>query len=111
MLWTLLIFIGCLTPGKELPQVDVPFFDKWTHLVLFGVFTLLWLCAKPVITTRSLVRMFFIAIALGVVIELLQGWLTFLGRSAEVMDAVADGVGGLLGIGLFCLFAYLAKTK
>ncbi len=111
ILWTLLIFIGCFTPGKDLPEVDVPLIDKWTHLVLFGGFTFLWLCTKPLRTTRWLTTMFFIALGLGVFIEIMQGLLTFLGRSMELMDAVADGVGGLLGIGLFCLLAKLTTPK
>ena len=108
LLWTLLIFIGCFTPGKDLPDVEVPLLDKWTHLVLFGGFTFLWLCSRPISTTRSLVTMFLIALALGSLIEVFQGLLTFLGRSMELMDAVADSLGGLLGIGLFCLCARYA---
>ena len=111
MLWTLLIFIGCFTPGKELPKVDVPLIDKWVHLVLFGGFTFLWLCARPVINLRSLLVWFIIAIVLGSFIEVIQGLLPMLGRSMELMDAVADSVGGLLGIGLFCLCANIAKEK
>jgi VanZ family protein len=111
ILWTLLIFIGCFTPGKDLPDVEVPFIDKWTHLVLFGGFTFLWLCARPLRTSSWLVTMFFISLGLGVFIELMQGLLTFLGRSMELMDAVADGIGGLLGIGLFCLIARLVTKK
>ena len=111
MLWTLLIFIGCFTPGKDIPKVDVPLIDKWVHLVLFGGFTFLWLCARPIINFRSLLGLFLIAVALGAFIELMQGLLTFLGRSMELMDAVADSIGGLLGIGLFCLCAYFAKEK
>ncbi|MFI5196242.1 MAG: VanZ family protein [Chitinophagales bacterium] len=111
ILWTLLIFIGCFYPGKELPKVDVPFIDKWVHLVLFGGFTFLWLCARPIINAKSVIILFLISVALGSFIEIIQGILTFLGRSMELMDAVADGVGGLLGIGVFCLFAYLAKKS
>ena len=111
MLWTLLIFIGCFIPAKEIPDVNVPFIDKWVHLVLFGGFAFLWLCARPVINFKSLLGMFLIAVSLGSFIELMQGLLTFLGRSMEFMDAVADSVGGLLGIGLFCLCSYLANKK
>ncbi len=111
MLWTLLIFIGCFTPGKEIPKVDVPFIDKWVHLVLFGGFAFLWLCARPIINVRSLSGLFLICVALGSFIELMQGILSFLGRSMEFMDAVADSVGGILGIALFCLCAYLVKNK
>ncbi len=111
MLWTLLIFIGCFTPGKDIPKVDVPLIDKWVHLVLFGGFTFLWLCARPLTKFSWLVKMFLLAVALGSFIELMQGWLTFLGRSMELMDAVADGIGGMLGIGVFCLCAILTKNK
>jgi len=111
VLWTLLIFIGCFTPGKELPKVDVPLIDKWVHLVLFGGFTFLWLCARPVINARSLLIMFLTAVGLGALIEVMQGLLTFLGRSMELMDAVADSIDGLLGIGLFCWCAFLVKER
>ena len=111
LLWTLLIFIGCFTPGKDLPKVDVPLIDKWVHFILFGGFTFLWLCARPIVNLRSLFSLFLIAVALGSFIELMQGWLSFLGRSMEFMDAVADSIGGLLGIGVFCLCAHLANKK
>lgn len=109
VLWTLLIFIGCFTPGKELPRVDVPFFDKWTHLVMFGLFTFLWLCAYPVISSRLFFRLFLIATVLGGLIELLQGYFTALGRSMDIMDAIADSVGAVLGIALFYCCASIAK--
>jgi VanZ family protein len=41
----------------------------------------------------------------------MQGLLTFLGRSSEFMDAVADAIGGLLGIGLFALLAFITAKK
>ena len=110
VLWTLLIFIGCFTPGKDIPKIDVPLIDKWVHLVLFGGFTFLWLCSRPVRTAKSLIGMFLIAVALGSFIEVMQGILSFLGRSMELMDAVADSIGGALGIGLFCLCAFFAKV-
>jgi VanZ family protein len=111
ILWTLLIFIGCFTPGQDLPTVDVPLIDKWVHLVLFGGFTLFWLCAYPIRTIPRLLIMFLVSVALGCFIEIMQGLLTFLGRSMELMDAVADAIGGLLGIGVFCLLAAIADRK
>ena len=102
ILWTLLLFIGCLTPGKQIPHVSIPFIDKWTHFVLFGGFTFLWLCARPQRTTSWLTSLFLYSVALGTLIEVLQGTLTSLGRSMELMDGVADAIGGAMGIGLFC---------
>lgn len=110
MLWTLLIFIGCFTPGADLPKVDVPLIDKWTHFVMFGLFTFLWFCAYPVITVRSVLAMFGIAAALGTFIEVMQGVLTFLGRSMELMDGVADAIGAILGIGIFIAAALSVRN-
>lgn len=85
--------------------------DKWTHLVLFGTFTFLWLCARPVRTFSWLAGLFIIATAFGAAIELMQGLLTFLGRSMEFMDAVADSIGAVIGIGLFSLIAAMVKKN
>jgi VanZ family protein len=111
IIWTLLIFIGCFTPGKDLPHVDIPLIDKWTHFVLFGGFTFFWLCANPKRTARNLFNMFLIAMALGIFIEIMQGILTSLGRSMEFLDGLADAVGGALGIGVFCLLASIFAGK
>jgi VanZ family protein len=111
VLWTLLIFIACFTPAKDIPKVEVPLIDKWTHLVLFGMFTFLWLCSRPELTLSWLIKLFLIAIGLGAFIEVMQGVLTFLGRSMEFMDGVADATGGLLGIAVFILLAYSVKLR
>jgi VanZ family protein len=111
MLWTLLIFVGCFTPSKDLPKVDVPLIDKWTHFALFGGFTFLWLCAHPRLTGRWIGALFLTVIVIGAAIELAQGFFTSLGRSMEFMDAVADVVGGALGIGSFVLCVRIAKSR
>jgi VanZ family protein len=101
IIWTLLIFVGCLFPSQQLPHVAVPFIDKWTHFVMFGGYTFLWLCAKPAYTTAYVIKLLVVAVLLGCAIEVLQGTLTALGRSMELLDAIADAVGALLGIGLY----------
>ena len=106
VLWTLLIFVGCFTPGKDLPKVDAPLIDKWVHIVLFGGFGFLWMCAFPTRTYKWMATMLGVATALGIAIELLQAALPFLGRSCEWQDALADAIGAFLGI---CLFALLAS--
>ncbi len=103
MLWTLFIFVGCLMPGKDLPKVDAPFIDKWVHLVMFGGFTFLWLLAGSGIRASRLLTWLIVGIALGGLIEFLQGILPSLGRSCEFLDIVADGLGALLGIALYRL--------
>ena len=97
ILWTLFIFIGCLYPARELPAVEVPFFDKWTHFVLFGGFSFLWLWSLLPLSPQRYLAVSAFAVLLGVTIEGLQALLQFLGRSAELMDAIADAMGAALG--------------
>jgi VanZ family protein len=98
-------------PGKDLPEVNVPFIDKWTHFILFGTFSFLWLCGFPKRKFSHLALVFIISIALGWLIECLQGYFVSLGRSKDIMDAIADGIGGLLGILFFVLLSSLSEKK
>lgn len=110
MLWTLLIFILCFLPGNDLPDVRIPFIDKWAHLVLFGIFTLLWLFANPSRDIRNLLLLLFITIFMGWLVEYIQG--NFVpGRSQDQMDTLADAVGGAIGILIFALLAAIGERK
>ena len=110
ILWTLLIFILCLIPGNELPDVNVPFVDKWAHVILFGIFSFLWMCTIPSRRLFVLFSVLTITVFLGWLVEYIQGHYT-LGRSQDNMDTLADSVGGILGIGLFILLSLLAERK
>jgi VanZ family protein len=110
VVWTLLIFIACLTPAKDIPDVPVPLIDKWTHFVLFGVFAFLLLLSNPTTNTKRLILVFFTAFVLGSLIELLQGYFASLGRSCDIMDALADAIGGAIGVITFYLIARRNNT-
>lgn len=108
--WTLLIFILCLVPGNELPKVDVPFIDKWAHVLLFAGFSFLWLCAGPTVQWWRLLLLLAITTFIGWLVEYLQG--NFVpGRYQDDMDTIADAVGGLAGILLFLPLYYVAGSK
>ncbi|MBZ0098902.1 MAG: VanZ family protein [Taibaiella sp.] len=108
--WTLLIFILCLLPGNELPKVNVPFIDKWAHVVLFAGFSFLWLCAGPTGRLTNLFILLVVSIFVGWLVEYIQG--AFVpGRYQDDMDILADAAGGLAGILLFVLFYYIARNK
>lgn len=111
IIWTLLIFIACLTPAKDIPEVPVPLIDKWTHLVLFGGFAFLWLCTNPTRNPVFLGFVFMLSICTGSLIELLQGFFTSLGRSCELLDVVADALGGAIGVAVFYVFATKAAKQ
>lgn len=110
-LWTLLIFIACLWPGKELPHSDIPLIDKWVHFVMFGAFSLLWLLSFPSPSLKRLLTMFIAGCLMGYLVEVLQGAFPSLGRSKDNMDVAADAIGSLLGVLIFYLFSKLAKQK
>jgi VanZ family protein len=103
MLWTLLVLVACFTPAKEIPNVKIPFIDKWTHFILFGTLAILWLCCDPSVRFKRLLIVGVGCMAFGSLIEVFQGIFVSLGRSCELMDAVADAVGGILGIVIFAL--------
>jgi len=109
--WTLLILFACFIPGKEIPDLHMPLADKWTHFILFGVFTLLCMLSNPTLHWRRLLRVFLAGCILGWLVEELQGLLSFLGRSKDMMDMLADALGALLGIMLFYIFARIAARK
>lgn len=98
--WTLLIFILCFLPGRDIPDVDIPFIDKWAHLVLFGMFSFLWLCATPTRNIYFLTSLFTITVFLGWLVEYIQGHYVP-GRTQDNMDTLADSVGGVMGILVF----------
>lgn len=104
-MWTLLIFILCFIPGREFPDVNIPLADKWVHFVLFGVFSFLWLCARPTRKLLPLTVVFLAGVALGWIVEELQGLLTSLGRSKSIEDIYADAMGSLLGTAIFALLS------
>lgn len=111
IVWTLLIFVLCFIPGKELPQVSVPLADKWVHLVLFAIFAFLWLCSTPTKNLRYYIVLFAITVFIGWLVEYIQGHF-IPGRTQDNMDTLMDAGGGLIGILFFRLgMAYAHRGK
>lgn len=108
--WTLLIFILCFLPGDEIPDVDIPFIDKWAHVVLFAVFSFLWLCSGP--SRKFSVLLFWLAMSVfvGWLVEYIQGNYVP-GRYQDDMDTLADALGGLVGIIFFTSASFLVRNK
>ncbi len=109
--WTLLIFILCLWPGKDLPHSSIPLIDKWVHFVLFAPFTFLWLSVYVARNFKSLLAGLLVGCLTGYIVELLQAAFPKLGRSYDLLDIVADGIGSLLGVLLFMLVASIVSRR
>lgn len=92
-LLTLAVIVSSLVPAYDLPNVSVD--DKVEHIVAY-LSLAVWfggLLARP-----SYVRIALWLLVLGGGIEIAQG-LMGLGRTADVRDFLADGVGVALGLG------------
>jgi VanZ family protein len=84
-----------LMPGPYLPPLDIfKWWDKAQHAIGFGTLAVLAVLAYP---GFSKLRIGVLLMVLGVLIEVLQ----YLGgyRFGDWQDAVADGVGVLVGLG------------
>lgn len=90
--WALVILVLCMLPQSDLPSESwfgkIPYFDKLVHFGLY--FVLFW--TLHFVRPNALVTNVLICIGYGILIEILQKYLTTY-RSAEVLDAVADAVG------------------
>lgn len=89
-------------PDVRMP-VEVPLVDKWTHMVMYGVLTLMiWLeyirAHRQMRGLRLLLLAFLAPIAMGGALELMQAYLTTC-RSGEWLDFVANSIGAVVGAG------------
>lgn len=117
IIWVILIFIGCLLPSNDLPSTSffsrIPHFDKIVHFILYFVFVL-FLMAGFIrqfngTQLKTVLFSFFIAIACGLLIEVLQSEM-HAGRSGDVYDMLANTGGALLGILLFNPIRWILKN-
>lgn len=97
-----IVLLSLLPIGAVEIAGNVPFADKWTHMVMYATLTLvIWLehirhSTQPSPRFLALWAILF-PIALGGLLELLQAYATTY-RSGEWMDWAADSIGTLLAI-------------
>ena len=108
IVWAIVILILCGLPGNEVSKVkfiDIPYFDKFVHLSLYLVFTLLLISdnnskrKSNEVSVKAIILATIAAIIYGILIEVLQKYL-FINRGAEIWDEVANTLGVLIAI--FC---------
>lgn len=100
------IWIICLIPVPETPLGDVPFIDKWTHVVMYtGLTSLFWIEYRryahrhaPFSALRLWIVGFVAPILMSGLIELAQAYCTGGNRSGDWMDFLANSAGVVLGL-------------
>lgn len=93
-----------LAPTRELPKVSL--WDKAEHGLAWFVLTALGLALSP----RRPRAIVFFALALGVLVEVLQAILP-VGRDSDWHDAAADSVGVFAALGLYVLGLWLVRSR
>jgi len=110
VVWFLASSIAFFLPGVALPEgdwFDKIKFDKLVHIGLFGIMILLWcgpIIHKPVGRLNSLVIQIPLAFfGYSILVELIQHFF-IPGRSFDLFDILADGIG--CGIGFLLVKRY-----
>lgn len=108
--WVVVICIGCLLPGDDLPSTGsfisrlierIPHFDKIVHFLIYFVFMLVLVAGFMRqfggLGWKAYLVSFLIAVSCGVTIEFIQ---EYVGRSYDTIDMLANTLGAITGA--FC---------
>jgi glycopeptide antibiotics resistance protein len=103
ILWAIVIFVLCSTPGKSIPSTDWlrwVNFDKWVHAFLY--FVLFIACYWGFKNYNGNWRTYFIisllvCVLYGIGIELLQAFF-LIDRSGDIPDALANTMGSVFAV-------------
>ena len=88
----IVIWVVCLIPIPDTPLSDFDLADKWTHFVMYGVFSFVVCYEHKRISWHTIV----LPILMGGMIELAQVYLTTC-RSGEWLDLLANSIGVIIG--------------
>lgn len=112
-LLVVVIWVLCLMPVPETPLSSITLIDKWTHIAMYVVLSLVvgyeyWKNHHSTATSQLLLYVFLLPTLMGGLLEILQATATGGRRSGEWLDFVADGVGSAVAW-LICIL--LARRR
>jgi VanZ family protein len=107
LLGQIIATLAMLWPNPELPDVDLPFLDKWAHFVIFSILYLLWAWALESKGPRVkwTLHLVFALLIYGIIIESIQHY-WYVSRKGDLMDVLANATGILIGF-----LAHQLKSK
>jgi VanZ family protein len=101
--WSVFVTVMLCLPGSSFPKkkwFDEIWLDKWVHICFFSVMVFLWCWVMTTLTWKT-IRLFyeiaFYFFLYGVAMEFVQKYF-IPNRSFDVMDMIADGIGGVIGV-------------
>lgn len=114
LLWAILIFIASSIPQHSIPQFALFSQDKLLHLLVYFIFTgllyiaLLHQTRFPALARHPALWAALIASVYGATDEFHQ---SFVGRSADILDLVADIAGALVLVGVVWLVRAVRRAR
>jgi len=115
ILWFGFILLLIGLPGNDFPNLSsfwIRFHpDKLVHIFLWSFLSMFLIAGfyrkdtKPALGNVYIWLSFFLCILYGGLTEILQAYI-FIGRSGDIYDFIADGLGTFLGLFLFRMFYF-----
>lgn len=106
ILWTLIIFGLCCTPGQYIPTtnwLELLSFDKFVHASIFFTLAVLWLVyiySSHKLSKSSMIFIISLCVAYGGMLEIMQATV-FSNRSGDWLDFIANSFGCFMGLWFF----------
>jgi len=102
ILWAAFILVICLMPGRHIPKVAIPHFDKIVHTGIYTILAVLtyygWTMQNRFegLHQRTLIKIILLLSLYGLTIEIMQETLTA-DRHFEWLDELANATGSVIG--------------
>ena len=102
ILWAAFILVICLMPGRHIPKVSIPHFDKVVHTSIYMIFAVLtyygWTTQTGFQTLHrhTLFKIIILLSIYGLTVEVMQETLTA-DRHFELLDELANACGSVIG--------------
>lgn len=95
IVYLIVILVLSTIPGRAFPDIDLFSFDKLLHIIEYFILAFLAINTTKILSTRIIILIIIIGIAYGGFNEVWQSLVA--GRFASGYDAIANGVGMILG--------------
>lgn len=109
VIWAIIILFLSLTPSHEMPETNIwefLSFDKLAHLFFYALFALQLIIAfkkqnfNSILKHNAILLGFILNLFYGIILETLQYYM-YAGRTADLIDIIANLIGAFLGVSLF----------
>ncbi|KPL17588.1 MAG: hypothetical protein AMS23_00585 [Bacteroides sp. SM1_62] len=100
--WTVFMLVLFLSPSRSIPHVHIPYQDKFAHIGLFMVFSMLYLRGQLKISSSKtfapghIIVTFIIVMLFAIFLEVLQE-VMHAGRDGDFTDILHDFAGFICG--------------